>query len=470
MEDIQALVVDLNPICGLGNEIVCLLAKVQHPRISVDYVTSEWQHLTSNNQKLIPDSPCQIVFFVVIPAALLEKPDTLQTILKKVSNGHPVVAVTDVDEPEQLFSLLSFGADDCITPPLRKNDIVVRLWRLLNHRSQSLTLATKIKVKLGLKQLIGNSPAFSLVIDKIPLVARCDANVLISGETGTGKEICARAIHYLSPRQSHPFVPVNCGAIPTELVENELFGHAPGAFTGGDRRAQGLLQEADGGTLFLDEIDSLSLIAQVKLLRMLQDKEYRPLGSTKTLNANVRVIVATNIDCDVAVCSGKLRRDLYYRLNVIRLDLPPLRERRSDIPLLANHFLAKYMMEFQKSGFSLSVEAMRRLQEYDWPGNVRQLENLIERAIVLAEKKVIQCEDLDLPSHGRQSFTGNFQAAKSACVAQFERDYVETLLHLNHGNITKAAQVAEKNRRAFWELIRKHHIDVRQFKLNPPAK
>jgi len=468
IEETPVLVVDFNPGSGLGGEIASILARVKPFRMTVSRVSAEWQNL--DRQQLIPNISRDAALFVVIPHALLKQSDALQSILADISDDRPVMAVTDVDDSEQLLALLQMGVDDCITPPLRESDLTLRLCRLLMRKDHSQTLTSKFKKRLCLEQMIGECQAFRRVIDKIPLVAGCDASVLISGETGTGKEICARAIHYLGPRQGHPFVPLNCGAIPVELVENELFGHTQGAFTGASHQKHGLLDEAKGGTLFLDEIDSLPMTAQVKLLRVLQEKEYRPLGSTKARTANVRVIAATNIDPDEAIRTGSLRQDLYYRLNVIRLHLPPLRDRRHDITALASHFLVKYALEFSKSGLSLSADALQLLQDYDWPGNVRQLENLIERAVVLAERNVIESEDLDLPASNRRAAPGNFRVAKSACIAQFERDYVETLLHLHHGNITRAAKTAEKNRRAFWEMIRKYRIDVRQFKRSLPTK
>jgi two-component system, NtrC family, response regulator GlrR len=468
IEETSVLVVDFNPVSGLSGEIASILARVKPLRMTVSQVSAEWQNF--DPQQLIPNMSRDTALFVVIPHALLKQSDALQSILTRISDNRPLMAVTDVDDSEQLLALLQMGVDDCITPPLRESDLTLRLCRLLRHKDQSLTLTRKFKKRLYLEQMIGECQEFRRVIDKIPLVAGCDASVLISGETGTGKEICARAIHYLSPRQHYPFVPLNCGAIPVELVENELFGHASGAFTGASYQKHGLLHEAEGGTLFLDEIDSLPLTAQVKLLRVLQEKEYRPLGSTKARTANMRVVAATNIDADEAIRTGRLRQDLYYRLNVIRLHMPPLRERRHDIPALSSHFLEKYALEVSKSGLSLSADALQLLQDYDWPGNVRQLENLIARAVVLAERNVIEGKDLDLPASDRRASPGNFRVAKSACIAQFERDYVENLLHLHQGNITKAAKAAEKNRRAFWEMIRKYRIDVRQFKRNLSAK
>ncbi|HKG14998.1 MAG TPA: sigma-54 dependent transcriptional regulator, partial [Pyrinomonadaceae bacterium] len=256
----------------------------------------------------------------------------------------------------------------------------------------------------------------------------------------------------------------NCGAIPAELVENELFGHERGAFTGAKSTQVGLIQEADGGTLFLDEVDCLPLLSQVKLLRFLQEKEYRPLGSTKTCRADVRVIAAMNADPEGAIRAGNLRRDLYYRLNVIPLALPPLRERRGDIPLLARHFLAKYAAEFDKQLADFSPEALQLLVSHDWPGNVRELEHVVVRSIVLTSGDVIGGEDVALSPRAAAASDESFRGAKNRVVAEFEKSYVERALLLSHGNISKAARAAQKSRRAFWELIRKHHIDVNGLK------
>ena len=251
-----------------------------------------------------------------------------------------------------------------------------------------------LKQQIALGTLLGKSPQFLKEVRKVPVVAETDVSILITGETGTGKELFARAIHYLSKRSPGPFVPVNCGAIPVELMESELFGHEQGSFTGAVSRKPGLVQEAQGGTLFLDEIDTLTLHAQVKLLRFLQEKECRPVGSTKTEKADVRVISATNIQVDAALRSGRLRTDLYYRLNIMCLAIPPLRQRQEDIRILAGHFLKKYSLEFGKCVEGFSQAAIQALTCYDWPGNVRELERLMERAVALATGNVIELEDL----------------------------------------------------------------------------
>ena len=318
--------------------------------------------------------------------------------------------------------------------------------------------------KLGLQQLIGQNSLFASEINKIPLIARSDAAVLISGETGTGKEMVARAIHYLSPRAGKAFVPINCGAIPVELVENELFGHDRGAFTGAASTRDGLIHEAEEGTLFLDEVNCMPLFAQVKLLRFLQNKEYRRLGSTKSLHGNVRIIAASNADLEAELAAGTLRRDLYYRLNVVPIVLPPLRARGNDIILLARHFLAKYAAKLNNPVTDFSPEAERKLLLYSWPGNVRELEHVIERVLVLCTDKIIREDHIVLPSCETNSSQLSFQEAKANVISQFETTYIQNLLTVYKGNITKAAQAAQKERRTFWQLVRKHNIDVQKFK------
>ncbi len=318
--------------------------------------------------------------------------------------------------------------------------------------------------KFGLKQLLGKSPVFLSEINKIPLVAKCEISVLISGETGTGKEMVARAIHYLSPRAGKRFVPLNCGAIPLELVENELFGHEQGAFTGASGSRIGLIQEAERGTLFLDEVDCLPALAQVKLLRFLQEKEYRPLGSTKIRKGDVRIIAASNANLEQSVAAGTLRRDLYYRLNVVPIVLPPLRERSSDILMMAHHFLAEYAAKLASPAESFSPEAERKLLLYSWPGNVRELEHVIERVVVLSANRVIQEHELVFPGNNDQLARLSFRELKANVVAEFETKYIQNLLIAYRGNISRAAQAAQKERRTFWQLVRKYKIDVEQIK------
>lgn len=368
----------------------------------------------------------------------------------------------DADEAE-LDELLGQGVADFLLAPLRDSDELARVRRLLNRIAQEQQAREALTEKLGLQQLIGESPAFVEETKKIPVLARSDTSVLISGETGTGKEMVARAIHYLSPRAGKSFVPVNCGAIPVELLENELFGHKSGAFTGAAGARDGLIREAEQGTIFLDEINCLPLLAQVKLLRFLQNKEYRPLGSTRVLTGDVRIIAASNANLETEVAAGTLRRDLYYRLNVVPIVLPPLRARSQDIILLARHFLAQYAAKANSPASSFSAAAERKLLLYDWPGNVRELEHVIERVVVLCTEEIIQEDDIILP--GQADVTRmSFQELKANMISQFESNYLQNVLTACRGNITKAAQVAQKERRTFWALVRKHNIDVQKFR------
>lgn len=321
-----------------------------------------------------------------------------------------------------------------------------------------------LKEELGLSHFVGNNPLFIAELKKIPLVANCNAGILILGETGTGKEIFARAIHDLSARSDKPFVPINCGAIPVNLIENELFGHQRGAFTGASQFQPGVIHEADGGTLFLDEVGSLPLLAQVKILRFLQDKEYRPLGSTKSCRADIRIIAAANSPLENAVKARVFREDLYYRLNIMAFSLPPLRSRRDDIPTFAWHFLAKYSSDYGKPITEILPDAFHKLLHHEWPGNVRELEHTIERAVLFSQQGAIRGSDLGLPAEQTPQPPPSFQEAKARVVAQFEKDYIEGLLVAYNGNVSRAAKAAQKNRRAFWELIRKHRIDLRPFR------
>ena len=378
----------------------------------------------------------------------------------------PVLFAAPVEKINSILDLFKFGSTDFVTTPLRSHDIFPRIMRLLSRIKKQEPVLLRLKERVGMKKMIGENPRFLEEIRKIPMMAKCDAGVLISGETGTGKEMCARVIHYLSPRSENPFIAVNCGAIPSDLIENELFGHEREAFTGASNSKPGLIKESDGGTLFLDEVDSLSPLAQVKLLRFLQEKEYRPLGSTKSLKANVRIVAASNQDLEKAANDGRMRQDLYYRLNVMSLSLPPLRERKSDIPAFLDFFLTRYSDEYRVGPFELSQEAMRRLTLFSWPGNIRQLEHTVQRAVLLAQSPVLSPADFALPQEGGspRDADESFQFAKARLIRDFEKEYIQTILMVHKGNISRAAKTAKKNRRAFWQLMQKHGIEVAKFR------
>src|SRR6185295_7605592 len=318
------------------------------------------RELQKSIQRFNPD-----VLFTVRPESLDETTALLKA-AHRLAHNIPIIVVLESCEPEQVVELLENGAADFITAPLRAAEVLPRALRSIKTPDNTARTSRGLNgSQFGFKKVIGKSPVFLDQLRRIPMIAKCDANVLIAGETGTGKELYARAIHYGSSREGRPFMPVNCGAIPAELVENELFGHERGAFTSAVTLQTGLVEEANGGTLFLDEVDCLPTFAQVKLLRFLQEKEYRPLGSTRMRQSNVRVIAASNVNLEEAVGKGKVRQDLFYRLNIISLTLPPLRERVEDIPLLARHFLEKYSREMSTEVPDLQSDALQMMMAYE---------------------------------------------------------------------------------------------------------
>lgn len=359
--------------------------------------------------------------------------------------------------------------DDFLCCPFSELELVARIRRLVSWDGGPFTAkaeyAAALKKRLHLESLVGDSDCFLRVLEKVPRIAQSDATVLITGETGTGKELFARAVHYTSPRQAKSFIPVNCGALPDHLFESEVFGHVKGAFTDAFTTRDGLVALASGGTLFLDEIDALSLSSQVKLLRFLQDHEYRPLGSGKSKVADVRIIAASNADLKSRVTTRLFREDLYHRLHVLFLLIPPLRERTEDIPFLAKHFVAKYGAQHSLGSIHLAPGALRKLVSYQWPGNVRELESLIQRVTVLTCTPILQACDIDLPSISEpdESETTCLRDAKARAVEGCEFAYLTRVLALHHGNVSRAARAAGKERRAFQRLLRKHGLERRPF-------
>ncbi|MBB5503099.1 DNA-binding NtrC family response regulator [Paraburkholderia sp. MM5384-R2] len=385
--------------------------------------------------------------------------------LRAVSPACSIIVICIDLQAEQITALLCAGAFDFVSSPYADNELCTRVRRAAGLLSR-LRLDESAAIETARAHgLIGSSASFVKQLSALPIIAGCDANVLILGETGTGKEVFARTIHYLSPRASRPLVGVNCGAIPSELMESELFGCVRGAYTSAHAARSGLVREAEGGTLFLDEIDSLPLDAQTKLLRFLQEKEYRPVGSSSVCHADVRVIAASNHSLAGLVEQGAFRRDLYFRINVLNMVLPALRERHDDIPELARRFIDEACRKGGRAVIGLTPQALRKLLTYDWPGNVRELQNVIERAVLFCHGCVIGADDLQLPEDGAQDpGVESFREAKARTVEAFERNYIERLLMVNAGNVTRAASAAQKNRRAFFALMRKHAIAPERFR------
>jgi len=308
--------------------------------------------------------------------------------------------------------------------------------------------------------IIGKSPAWLAQMEKIKDYAESDQTVLITGASGTGKEVCARAIHYTSSRSAMPFVPFNC-ARPADLMENELFGHAVGAFTSANKATEGLFASAAGGTLFLDEIEELLPPAQAKFLRVLEDKTVCALGSQKSRRLDVRLIAATNMDVRKALETGKLRRDFYYRLNVIRLELPPLRERPGDVALLALFFLRECRNWHSEAIQGFTTAALKKLECHDWPGNVRELANTVQRAAFPCRKSMLDASDITFETTMPAKNLGSFKLEKARVVAEWEARQLKDYLQLSNGNVTHAAEKARMARSAFWRLLQKHQIGSR---------
>ncbi|MBK9152799.1 MAG: sigma 54-interacting transcriptional regulator [Chloracidobacterium sp.] len=331
-------------------------------------------------------------------------------------------------------------------------------------REENLHLKQELKEKYDFSHIVGNSNAIRLVYDQVTQVARSNATVLLRGESGTGKEMIANAIHYNSLRSKRPMIKLNCAALPDTLIESELFGHERGAFTGAERLKRGRFELADGGTLFLDEIGDLPLQTQIKLLRVLQEREFERLGGTETIGANIRLITATNKNLEDAIARGEFREDLYYRLNVFTIHLPPLRERKSDILLLAEHFLEKYEAEHGKRIRRISTPAIDMLMAYHFPGNVRELENAIERAVLACDSNVIHGHHLP-PTLQTAEVTGTTtELSLEGAVHAFERDMIQDALKSTRGNIAKAARMLDSTERILGYKIKKFGIVPARFR------
>jgi DNA-binding NtrC family response regulator len=346
---------------------------------------------------------------------------------------------------------------------LQEEELKLRIIRILKPASvEPAEIVRNLEADLGMVQLVGNHPAFLRSKDEVRLFATSEAPTIITGETGTGKELFAHAIHSLGQRSKGPFIPVDCGTLPEQLAENELFGHHRGAFTDAHTDQKGLVGMAERGTLFLDEIDSLSLANQSKLLRFLQESSYRSLGADRFTRADVRVIAATNRNLEESASRGLFRSDLYFRLNVLRLQLPALRDRLGDVSLLAEYFVKTGCAARNCEAKVLSPAALRKLEGYGWPGNIRELSNVIQRALVCSRGRKIMPDDVSLATDQvdwrAYDPEQTMRTAKQHLIARFERAYIGELLSRHHGNMTQAAREAGKERRAFGRLAKKYGI------------
>ncbi len=375
--------------------------------------------------------------------------EMLRTVKKKSSTTE-MIMITAFASTTSVIEAMKNGAFDYINKPFKVDEILLTIEKALKNshlQRENLRLHKELEKRFGFDNLIGKSSSMMKIYEVIKQVAPTKTNILICGESGTGKELIARAIHFSGPNREQPFVAVNCAAIPEQLLESELFGHTKGAFTGAVSQSEGYLGAADGGTLFLDEIGELPLALQVKILRLLQEKCFQKVGSPKEISVDLQFIAATNLDLMAAVESGAFRQDLFYRLNVIRIDLPPLRQRQQDIPLLLQHFLHKYTIEYKRDFESFSPEVTRTLMDYNYPGNIRELENIVERCVILETgEKVISAATL--PQLLQHQAPGSLTTTLpddgldlEEVVTKLETDLIGQALQKSHGNKTQAAKL-----------------------------
>jgi DNA-binding NtrC family response regulator len=399
-------------------------------------------------------------------------------LIRRMKRAQPAIVpivLTGFGTITSAVEAMKAGAYHYLTKPFELDDIAALIHTALEHRQlkeENRLLKHQLRDKYRFENIIGTSDEMAAVFDLIEKVAETDSTILITGESGTGKELVARAIHYNSPRREKPLVIVNCAAIPEELLESELFGHVKGAFTGAVATHAGRFDSADNGTIFLDEIGDMSLKLQVKVLRVLQEQRFEPVGSTSTHQVDVRIIAATNQDLEKAVAERRFREDLFYRLNVIPVRIPPLRERPGDVPMLANHFIEKFGSLANRTVRTVSAAALEKLMSYEWPGNVRELENLIERMVVLKKDEVIDIPDLPpkIAGAARAALSGPFEVGPveipdngipfKRAVADFEARLIAVALKKTGGNKNKAASLLHLNRTTLVEKIKKKQMGL----------
>ncbi|MBE5252070.1 MAG: two-component system response regulator GlrR [Enterobacterales bacterium endosymbiont of Blomia tropicalis] len=373
--------------------------------------------------------------------------------IQKRHTGLPVIILTAHGSIPDAVSATQQGVFSFLTKPVDRD----ALYKAID---EALAQRVPISDDRWREAIVTRNPQMLHLLEQAHMVAQSDVSVLINGQSGTGKEVLAQAIHAASPRADKPFIAINCGALPEQLLESELFGHARGAFTGAVSAREGLFQAAEGGTLFLDEIGDMPQALQVKLLRVLQERKVRPLGSNNDVAINVRIISATHRDLPKAMEKKEFREDLFYRLNVVNLKIPTLHQRAEDIPLLANHLLRQAAERHKPQIRSFSVDAMKRLMAASWPGNVRQLVNVIEQCVALSSSPVISDALVEQALTGENSALPTFVEARN----QFELNYLRKLLQMTKGNVTNAARLAGRNRTEFYRLLSRHELDASDFK------
>ncbi|MCE9582443.1 MAG: sigma-54 dependent transcriptional regulator [Planctomycetes bacterium] len=404
---------------------------------------------------------------VVVTDLAMEQPLSGMAVLRharQFAPGTEVLVMTAFGTIENAVECMRLGAYHYITKPINSEELEMLVAKAVEHQRlvrENRNLRQRVQDAYRFENIIGSSPAMLRLFEQVTRVAALDATVLLDGETGTGKELIAHAIHNKSPRAQRSFVAINCGALPETLLESELFGYVKGAFTGAATNKLGLFEEADGGSFFLDEIASAPLSIQVKLLRVLEEKETRRIGDTRSTKIDVRLIAASNRDLHAEVAAGRFRDDLFYRLNVVSLRLPPLRERREDIPLLAQHFVQKYAGRFHRPTSSVDPAAMKLLVAHAWPGNVRELENVIERAVALGAADRVRVEDLPPDVVGKPGEGPRPEALGAAkSLDEAEREFILECVKRCDGNLARAANDLGIGRTTLWRRLKRYGVQV----------
>jgi DNA-binding NtrC family response regulator len=381
--------------------------------------------------------------------------------IKEADPETPVIIITGYASIESAVEAMKRGAFDYMTKPFTPEEVRVVTRKALETRRlvfENMSLRRELEAKTEFELVVGKSRAITQVLDVVRRVSPTESTILITGESGTGKELVAREIHRHSLRRNSSFVVVDCGALVETLFESELFGHVKGSFTGAHETKHGRFEVAEGGTIFFDEISNIGLNIQAKLLRAIQEREINRIGSSKVIKIDVRILAATNEDLADAIRKGKFREDLFYRLSVVPIHLPPLRERKEDIPLLVDHFLQKYNKRAKKNISGISSRALKTMKEYDWPGNIRELENTIERAVVLARSDGIDIEDLMYHGISAGATVLGSISGKLQTLEDMEKEYIKAVLRAQNGNRTLTAEVLGIDRKTLWAKIRKYRI------------
>jgi two-component system response regulator HydG len=386
--------------------------------------------------------------------------------IKKMSPSVPIIMMTAYASIKTAVEALKSGAYDYLTKPLDIDELKILIKKGLEHyrlQEENVLLKERLADRFDFSKIIGKSRRMKELFENLSLIAPSDATILIYGESGTGKELVANAIHQNSPRAQKPFIKVSCAALPETLLESELFGHERGAFTGAVSRKLGRFQLADGGTLFLDEVNVMSSTTQVKLLRVLQEREFEPLGSTKTIHVDIRLIAATNKELEAEVKEGRFREDLFYRLNVVPIHLPPLRERKEDIPLLAEHFFKLYQEKNKKSIKGFLPKTIDTLMRYDWPGNIRELENVIERAVLLCRGEYVSPKDLPSPFQGEPiGEQPIISIPPGMTLEELEKEAILQTLEETGANRTQTAQILGISRKTLQNKLKEYGLEEKE--------